>query len=259
MLFRTWASNVQLSLKQSSQNDREIHKLSAEIETLARLASKIKPVHEYRKRLRNALTLCDLIAIYLPPTSGAVVSPLRHEPAGQRLFVSAIPDLPLSLVPNPILGSRSRMEAFLKMHPFDLSVFIMIRYRKRNEQLIKSLKKVLASKNLYAVVARDHSITDDLYNSVACLLCCSKGIAVFDKAERREVFNPNVAYELGMLHLLNRPCLILKHASLAALHTDIVMKLCKPFSGPGAAQSITHKWIESLSDSKPVDRASETD
>lgn len=248
-LFRIWTSSVQSSLKQSAKNDREIHKLSAELENIARLASKIKPISEYRRRLRVALNLCGLIAIYHPPPTAAPTDPLRHEPPSQRLFISAIPDLPLPLVPSPILGSRSRMEAFLEKHPFDKSVFIMIRYRNRNKELINSLKKALASTNLFAVVAREHRITDDLYNPVACLLCCSKGIAVFDKAERREVFNPNVAYELGMLHLLNRPCLILKHSSLESLHTDILMKLYTPFSGPRGAGKLTEDWTQSLSDS----------
>jgi hypothetical protein len=52
---------------------------------------------------------------------------------------------------------------------------------------------------------------------------------VFDKAEVAQTFNPNVAYELGMLHLLGRDCLILKHDTLDVLHSDILMKLYQEY------------------------------
>lgn len=86
-------------------------------------------------------------------------------------------------------------------------------------------------------------MTDDLYNPVACLLCCSRGIAIFDKPEPREIFNPNVAYELGILHLLARPCLILKHSSLKALQTDILMKLYTPYTKPSEVADVIKHWI----------------
>jgi hypothetical protein len=96
----------------------------------------------------------------------------------------------------------------------------MIRYRERNKSLLKEIKNVLSEQGMNGILASEHNLTDDLYNPIACLLSCSKGIAVFDKADVGQKFNPNVAYELGMLHLLGRGCLILKHRSLK-LHTDI--------------------------------------
>ena len=75
----------------------------------------------------------------------------------------------------------------------------MIRYRAGNAQLITDIKSSLSAQGLKAIVARDHQITDDLYNPIACLLCCSRGIAVFDRPEASAQFNPNVAYELGMM------------------------------------------------------------
>ena len=65
---------------------------------------------------------------------------------------------------------------------------------------------------------------------------------MFDKPERNEMFNPNVAYELGMLHLLGRPCLILKHSSLKALQTDILMKLYTPFEKTDEIGEIIKSW-----------------
>lgn len=238
-LFRIWTSAVEPSLKGYQDGSREVLKLSGEIENLARLASKQKRVAEYRKRLRRATELSDNLVIQLPPSD----EPRKPSPGFRHeLFIPLIPDLPPSLVPNSILGWRSRLEVFLNKHPFDKSVFVMIRYRTRNAELIKSVKKALSDEGLFGVLASEHNLTDDLYNPVACLLCCSRGIAIFDKSEPREIFNPNVAYELGMLHLLSRPCLILKHSSLKALQTDILMKLYNPYIKTSEVAEIVKNW-----------------
>lgn len=238
-LFRTWTSAIEPSIRGYQDGRREVLKLTGEVEKLAWLASKQQPIAEYRKRLRRATQLSDNLVIQLPPSHEPkkVTPGLRHE-----LFIPAIPDLPSSLVPNSIFGWRSRLEAFLNKHAFDKSVFIMIRYRKRNTILIKSVKKTLSDEGLFGVLASEHNLTDDLYNPVACLLCCSRGLAIFDKAEPREIFNPNVAYELGMLHLLGRPCLILKHSSLKSLQTDILMKLYTPYIKTSEVAEIIKNW-----------------
>lgn len=242
-LFRVWVSTVEPNIRLHLQNTREFFKLADEVEKLAQLSSKIKPQADYRKRIRTAIQLADSLVIYLPSVGTASVATVRSD-----LFISQIPDLPVSLVPNPILGWKSRMEAFLREHPFDNSVFIMVRYRKRNDELIKSAKDALQKGGLFGVVASEHSLTDDLYNPIACLLCCSRGIAIFDRAEKEQQFNPNVAYELGMLHLLNRRCLILKHKTLKTLQTDILMKLYEPFSGPTHVSNLTASWIQKLAE-----------
>ena len=247
ILFRVWVSSVEPSVKQHAKNTREVFKLSAEIEKLAQLSSKSKPISEYRKRLRVARQLADGLVIYLPTAQIAIPTASKHD-----LFIAAIPDVPVSLVPNAIVGWKSRMEAFCREHPFDKSVFIMIRYRKRTRALIKSVKDALAAENLFGVVASEHGITDDLYNPIACLLCCSRGIAIFDKAENKQAFNPNVAYELGMLHLLGRPCLLLKHKSLHTLQTDILMKLYEPFFNSTDTIKLTSEWVQKLSGEQVV-------
>ncbi len=118
----------------------------------------------------------------------------------------------------------------------------MIRYRTRNKTLIQEIKKALKACDLTAVIAADHELTDDLYNPIACLLCCAHGLAVFDRAEDSEKFNPNVAYELGMLHLLGRKCLILKHHTLKALQTDILMKLYCEYRTVKKVGTIVGEW-----------------
>jgi hypothetical protein len=238
-LFRSWTSSIETSLKGYQGGNRELLKLGGEIETLARLASKQKPITEYRKHLRRATQLADTVVIQLPATHELEI---RTAGVRQEQFLLGIPDLPRTLVPNSILGWRSRLEVFLSKHPFDKSVFIMIRYRTRNADLIKHVKKALSSEGLFGVLASEHNLTDDLYNPVACLLCCSRGVAVFDKREPEEIFNPNVAYELGMLHLLGRPCLILKHSSLKALQTDVLMKLYRPYTKTDEVSEIIKDW-----------------
>lgn len=235
-LFRVWVSVVQPSLADHLQNTRDFFKLSAEIERLARLTSKYKSVGEYRTRLRTAVHLANNLVLLLPP--GAE----RSSTLGRELFISAIPDLPTAFVPNAIVGWRSKIEAFLHQHPFDKSVFVMIRYRRRTEKIITAIREALHAKGLFAVVASEHAITDDLYNPIACLLCCARGIAVFDTAERHETFNPNVAYELGMLHLLGRSCLILKHRQLKTLQTDILMKVYVPFRSASDVRRLVTDW-----------------
>jgi len=242
-LARSWRSIVEPSLKGYHDGRREILKISGEVEKLARLASKQKSITEYRLHLRRAAQLSDNFVIQLPPSHD-----FKKPPFGVRqdLFLAEIPDLPSSLVPNSIFGWRSSLEVFLNKHPFDKSVFIMIRYRTRNTKLIKMIKKELSDQGLFGVLASEHNLTDDLYNPVACLLCCSRGIAVFDEPEQRETFNPNVAYELGMFHLLSRPCLILKHSSLQTLQSDILMKLYIPFQNIDELGDIIKGWNREL-------------
>ena len=239
-LFRSWVSNVQPTLSSHVQNSKDLLKLSAEVEKLAQLTTKNKSVAEYRKRLRRAIELASVLILALP------ISPVPPTQR-QELFLVDIPDLPISMVPDPLIGRQTKMRQFLHKHPFDRSVFIMIRYRNRNNHLIGSIKAAVAGcaidgRPFYPVLARDHNLTDDLYNPIACLLCCSLGIAVFDKGEPAETYNPNVAYELGMMHLLNRNCLLLKHDTLRSLQTDILMKLYQPYSGPASAGKLVKTW-----------------
>lgn len=237
-LFRTWTSTVRPTVEPLLISKRDFLKLSAELESLAKLTAKIKSVTEYRKRLKRAILLANGLVLYLPTTDLPEV-PLRIA-AKDDLFIPGIPDLPLRSVPNPLIGWKRDIEAFVNKHPFDDSVFIMIRYRKRNDTLIKKLKGVLLENGLRGILASENNLTGDLYNPIACLFCCSKGIAVFDKPEQDQVFNPNVAYELGMMHLLGRECLILKHRDLQVLHADILMRLyCEYWTVKQAAKHVS--------------------
>ena len=241
-LFRTWNSIVRPQVEPLLKTRRSLLKLGGELEAIAQLASKFAKVVDYRKRLGRAAKLADGLAIYIPVAEMPAIPP-RANP-GDELFIPSIPDLPVRFVPSSVFGWRSRMSQFVEAHPFDRSVFIMIRYRERNDSVIGELRSILSEQGYYAVLASDHRLTDDLYNPTACLLCCSRGVAVFDEAEVKQTFNPNVAYELGMLHLLGRDCLIVKHRKLKTLHTDILMKLYHEYDTPADIREQTRKWLE---------------
>ena len=239
-LLRTWVTSVRPAIEPLLNGKRDFRKLDDELERIAALTTKFKATSDYKQRLSNATRLANSLVLFLPPTN-ADTGP-RH--GGQdALFISAIPDLPLALVPNPLLGWRKEIEAFVAAHPFDQSVFIMIKYRDRNSRLIKEIKDALDKRAFNGILASDHRVTDDLYNPIACLLCCARGVAVFDAPETGQEFNPNVAYELGMMHLLGRECRILKHDSLKVLHTDILMKLYQAYKSISDAREIIDSWV----------------
>jgi len=197
--YRTWHAVVDPAIRPMVQNSKEFWKLAGELEALAQLASKSRPVLEYRKRLNRAIGFANSLVLRLPPTNEIDVQSTTAGPDGP--FIPSIPDLPTRLVPNALLGWRSKLVAFVEERPFDKSVFIMIRYRPRNGTLVHAIKEALRREGYRGVLASDHNLTDDLYNPIACLLCCARGIAVFDEPEASQAFNPNVAYELGMLEI----------------------------------------------------------
>jgi hypothetical protein len=238
MLFGTWMSTIKPEVEPLLSSKQDFIKIGTELEGLAKLTSKFKAVSDYKKRLKNALQLVNSLGIYLPPSAK---TQLGYR--GDILFLSSIPDLPLKFVPNSLLGWKSNMDTFVSQHHFDRSVFIMVKYRTKNNKLIKSIKASLARDNYFGVLASDHKLTDDLYNPIACLLCCSRGIAIFDQPEPNEKYNPNVAYELGMMHLLGRECLILKHKILPTLQTDILAKLYKEYRSVDDAAKFIHESL----------------
>lgn len=242
LLYRMWAGEIEPSLRSRLASQRDSLKLRKELENLAVLSSKQKPLIHYARRFKNALTLIDRLAVFLPPTGTTLETPRTGR---DQLFLPEIPDLPDCMVPNSIYGWQDKMKLFLMKYPFDKSVFIMVRYRKRNDALIKAVKDSLRRVDLVGILASEHNITDDLYNPVACLLCCSKGIAVFDKGETDQEFSPNVSYEVGMVHLLGRRCLHLKHRSLRVLPSDFLAKLYTEYSTIPDATEKTVQWANS--------------
>jgi hypothetical protein len=157
-----------------------------------------------------------------------------------------ISDLPNDLVPNALHGWAKPIKKFLKKHPFDKNVFIMVAYRSELVPVVARVEAELRKLDLFPVLAKDHNLTDDLYNPIACLLCCAYGVAIFGRGEAEQTHNPNVVYELGMMQLLKRPCVILKHAKLKRMPTDLLTRLYEDYSSQNeAARKLTEWWTRS--------------
>jgi hypothetical protein len=157
-----------------------------------------------------------------------------------------ISDLPNQLIPKAVQGWSAEIKRFLLKNPFGKNVFVMVSYRASLARLIARVSTELVTLGLNPVVARDHIITDDLYNPIACLLCCSYGVAIFDRAETGQMHNPNVVYELGMMQLLKRPCVILKHNNLRKMPTDLLSKLYENYSSQAQAAEKVNAWWERI-------------
>ncbi|HEY6175889.1 MAG TPA: hypothetical protein VIX73_15650 [Kofleriaceae bacterium] len=97
-------------------------------------------------------------------------------------------------------------------------------------------------------LAKDIRITDELAtNVVASLLCCKFGIALFDEPGDAQHINPNVSYELGVMHLLDRQCLILKNKNVI-IQSDLLAKLWTEYDSAkvGEIVSFTKRWLVSV-------------
>jgi hypothetical protein len=175
----------------------------------------------------------------------ALIPPAMQIPATtpetEYLFPE-ISDLPNQLVPNALQGWADPIRRFLRKYPFDKNVFVMVSYRSELSSLIDRVKQELINLDLNPILAREHNLTDDLYNPIACLLCCSFGVAIFGRAEAKQMHNPNVVYELGMMQLLKRQCVILKHARLKRMPTDLLTKLYEDYSTKKEAVRKLNEW-----------------
>ena len=151
-------------------------------------------------------------------------------------------------LPKRLVGYKDEIEVFLKKHPYERNVFLMMAFRDATKRLRTSIRSVCAKFKLYLVIADEQRIIENDLNSnvLACLLGCKYGIAVFSRPESQQMINPNVAYELGMMHREDKICLILKDRRLRALPTDLISYLYTEYSA-GDRQSLVSQvelWIQ---------------
>jgi hypothetical protein len=240
-LLFSWTVSSRPQLEAIGVGDGTLEEASSILYSLARLTSRKAPKSSYLQglaRFRSALLEHILPEIGNIPAARLLASGTQ---APQRI-IPEIPDLPNQLVPNALQGWVPQMRDFLKQNSFDRNVFIMISYRPQLRLLLHSLEKTLVDLGLNPVVAKDQPITDDLYNPIACLLCCSYGVAVFDTPQVSQAHNPNVVYELGMMQLLKRPCVILKRNTLGRMPTDLLNKLYESYSSVETAATQLTRW-----------------
>lgn len=241
-LVLTWSVNVRPGLAAIKVPKEVLDKADQLTSRLARLASSgtennqtlIAAVAAVRKVWHEQV----LLEVAIIPAGVQAAFPA---PAPEPLF-QEISDLPNQLVPFAVQGWSKQIKSFLKANPFGKNVFIMVSYRARLEPLIDGVKDKLEKLHLNPIVAKDHALTNDLYNPIACLLCCSYGVAIFDRAETTQMHNPNVVYELGMMQLLKRPCVILKHVKLKKMPTDLLSMLYEDYASQREAVRKLGEW-----------------
>ena len=99
----------------------------------------------------------------------------------------------------------------------DKNVFLMMKFRSSNKDLSDLICKTFSDER-YNCVRADNDEWDITYGSVlnpiAVLYCCKYGVALFDEPEENHLYSPNVAYELGVMHALNKTPLILINDSI---------------------------------------------
>jgi cell division protein FtsZ len=109
--------------------------------------------------------------------------------------------------------------------------FLIMQFGKgaQYEEIKSLIKKSLRKYGIVVLRADDKEYHNDLYyNTLSYIYACDFGIAIFERIQD-ESFNPNVAFEVGFMHGINKHVCNLKDSSMAHLHTDIMGKLYREF------------------------------
>lgn len=187
----------------------------------------------------------DLL-LELARSQSSVGATVATTPAVEVSVMPEIPGLTNDLLPNALYGWTKAMKVFLQKNNYDHNVFVMVAYKKSLKPLLARVEESITSLGLNPVVAKDHRLTDDLYNPLACLLCCRYGIAIFDRGDPAQLHNANIVYELAMMQTLKRDCMILKHRGLTKMPSDFLHKLYEPYSTTEDAISAIERWWERI-------------
>ena len=160
--------------------------------------------------------------------------------------VFTLPDGSSFSLIKPLIGFRSQIKQQLQRFPYENNVFLMMRFRTANNPISDAIIEILNDVGLRGVRADqpEWSITGNVFNPVAVLYCCKYGIALFDKAEANQTYSPNVVYELGMMHCLERPCLILKKNSLPPMPFDLLSSLYKQYRSVTVISANVRIWLQ---------------
>lgn len=172
-----------------------------------------------------------------------------------QLFTSNIvkeiyinPSVKFELI-SALRGYKKEIQNKLNQHSYEKNVFLMMKFRDNNSVTYRYIKQELEKYGYNCVRADEKewkNITGTSFNPMAVIYCCKYGIALFDEAEKGAYYNPNVAYELGMMQTQNKKCLILKHYSLPNPPFDIVKDLYQVYNKEIEFEKILSDWISSL-------------
>lgn len=150
---------------------------------------------------------------------------------------------------KPLIGFKRDIEKQIVKYDYSKNVFIMMKFREDNKDLSDFIMENLRNNGFLGVRADqpEWNITKNVYNPIAVLNCCKYGIALFDEPEEHQAYSPNVAYELGIMHIQNKNCLILKHDSLPAIPFDLIKDLYVNYKKDLNLKQIIKNWINQIS------------
>lgn len=136
----------------------------------------------------------------------------------------------------------------LRLFPYSENVFLMLKFRPHNKVLSDFITTTLEKHGLRGVRADqpEWNITNNLYNPLAVLYCCKYGLALFDEADDNQAYSPNVAYELGIMHIQSKECLILRHDSLPDVPFDLIKDLYELYGRDLDVREIVKRWASSI-------------
>jgi len=166
--------------------------------------------------------------------------------AAEYIYIN--PSVKFELI-SALRGYKEEIQRRLHKYPYDKNVFLMMKFRENNKVTYQYIKKQLEKYGYNCVRADEKewkNITGTSFNPMAVVYCCKYGIALFDEPEEGAYYNPNVAYELGMMQAQNKRCLILKHKSLPNPPFDIVKDLYQTYSKEIEFERILRDWLSGL-------------
>ena len=151
----------------------------------------------------------------------------------------------------------SNKEVYLARHPLDRNVFVMMKYaRDTYHSLIESnVRRAFDDVKFYhPLLAKDltpvyfPTLAEAIRGSVAM---CRYGVAIFTSQAGTQ-FNPNVAFEMGIMWEQKKDVLILKDQSVPTLFTDIIGNIYEEFDGEveklradgNRLYTALRKWLE---------------
>ena len=243
-LFLSWSTNVRPTLAGAGLPKEVLNHADNSFHELVRLTGRRHLRRQYLRLLERARQI--LVEQVLPEVAKIAQSQSGVASSLSGNLLPEIPDVPNELIPNALYGWIPNMRDFLRQNSFAHNVFLMFPYRPRISTLVDRIRRELRGFELNGIIAREHRLTDDLYNPLACLLCCNYGIAIFDRPEPRQMHNANIVYELGVMQLLKRKCLILKHDSINKLPSDFLQKLYEGYRTEEDALVRLQEWREMI-------------
>jgi len=147
------------------------------------------------------------------------------------------------------LAITKSLEKFFRDYPeYKRNAFIMMTFSetKPHELIIKAIESTLKKYGIHALRADSKQYHDDLLpNVLTYIYGCYFGIAVFERLEEDD-FNPNVSFEVGYMHALDKSVCLLKDKTLATLQTDLVGKIYRPFDthdAQGTIPLVIEAWL----------------